>query len=80
MMLTILCKIIRIYDECEGWIEKSIPRVAVWHHEACRVMKNGNPEGRIYISYICTLTRIMDYFLAHHCFYLFILKSASRSL
>ena len=27
-------EIIRIYHECEGMIEQSVPRVAVWHHEA----------------------------------------------
>ena len=37
-------EIIRIYRECEGMIEKSVPRIAVWHHEACRVMTNGDPE------------------------------------
>ena len=42
---------IRIYHECEGGIEKSIPRVAFWHHEACRVMTNGDPEGRIFLSH-----------------------------
>ena len=25
--------IIRIYHECEGRIEKSVPRIGVWHHE-----------------------------------------------
>ena len=40
-----------IYHECEGRIEKSVPRIAVWHHEACRVMTNGDPEGRIFLSY-----------------------------
>ena len=35
-------------NECEGRIEKSIPRIAFWHHEACRVMTNGDPEGRIF--------------------------------
>ena len=40
-------KNIRIDHECEGWIEKSVPRITVWHHEACRVMTNGDPEGRI---------------------------------
>ena len=38
-------------NEYEGRIEKSVPRIAVWHHEACRVMTNGEPEGRIFISY-----------------------------
>ena len=39
---------IRIYHKCEDRIEKSFPRIAVWHHEACRVMANGDPEGRIF--------------------------------
>ena len=43
--------VIRIYHECEGRIEKSAPRIAVWHHEACRVMSNCDPEGRIFLSY-----------------------------
>ena len=42
---------IRIYHECEGRIEKSAPRIAVWHHETCRVMTNGDPEGGIFLSY-----------------------------
>ena len=42
---------IRIYHECEGRIEKSVPRITVWHHEACRVMTNGDPEGPIFLSY-----------------------------
>ena len=32
-------------------IEKSVPRIAVWHHEACRVMTNGDPEWRVVLSY-----------------------------
>ena len=42
---------IRIYHECEGRIEKSIPRIAVWHLEACRVMTNCDREGQIFLSY-----------------------------
>ena len=37
---------IRIYHECEG----SVPRIAVWHHKACGVMINGDPEGQIFLS------------------------------
>ena len=44
-------KIIRIYHECEGGIEKSIPRITVWHHEACRVMTNGDHERQIFLSH-----------------------------
>ena len=43
--------IIRIYHEGEGRIEKSVPRIAVWHHEACRVMTIDDPEGQIFLSY-----------------------------
>ena len=44
--------IIRIYQECEGRIEKSVLRIAIWHREACRVMANDDPEGRIFLSYL----------------------------
>ena len=47
----LVCKNIRIYHECEGRIEKSVPRITVWNHEACRVMTNGDPEGLIFLSY-----------------------------
>ena len=40
---------IRIYHECEGRIEKSVPGIAVWHYEACRVMTNGDPEGQVFL-------------------------------
>ena len=41
----------RIHLECEGGIEKSVPRIAVWHHEACRVMTTGDPEGQIFVGH-----------------------------
>ena len=41
----------RIYHECEGRIDISVPWIAIWQHEACRVMTNGDPEGRIFLSY-----------------------------
>ena len=44
---------IRIHHECECGIEKSAPRITDRHHEACRVMTNGDHDGRIL-------------FLAHH--------------
>ena len=28
-----------------------MPRITVWHHEACRVMTNGDPEGWIFLSH-----------------------------
>ena len=43
--------IIKIYHECEGRIENFVPRIDVWHHKAGRVMTNGVPEGRIFLSH-----------------------------
>ena len=47
-MLASELMIIRNPPECEGRIEKSVPRIAIWHLEACRVMTNGDSEGRIF--------------------------------
>ena len=44
-------KNIRIYRECGGGIEKSVPRITDWHHEACRVMTISDCEGRIFLSH-----------------------------
>ena len=44
-------EIIRIYHECEGRKEKSVPRNTVLHHETYRVMINGDPDGRIFLFY-----------------------------
>ena len=41
---------IRVYHECEGRIEKSVPRIAICHPKAYRVMPNGDPEGQIFLS------------------------------
>ena len=37
----------RIYHECEGGIEKLVLRITIWHHEAGRVVTNGDLEGQI---------------------------------
>ena len=42
---------IRIYHECEGGIEKFVPGFTDWHHEACRVMTNGDRKGWIFLSH-----------------------------
>ena len=39
------------HHECEGGAEKSVWRITVWHHEACRVMTNGEHEGLIFLSH-----------------------------
>ena len=71
--------LIRIYNEYEGKIEKSVSRIIVWHHEACRVMTNGDPGDRFFYP---SLTWIMDSFscsdtttvFIYLSIYLFILK------
>ena len=40
-----------IHHECEGRIEKSVPRITDWDHEACRKMTNGDHEGRIFLPH-----------------------------
>ena len=42
---------IRMHHECVDGIENSVPRITIWHHKACRVMTNGDPKGRIFISH-----------------------------
>ena len=42
-------KIIRTHHVCEGRIGKSVPKIGDWHHEACRVMTNDDPEERIFL-------------------------------
>ena len=42
--------IIRICNEWEVWIDKSVPRVTVWHHEALPSDAKQWPEGQIYRS------------------------------
>ena len=76
-MIAQLMKNIRIYHEYEDRIEKSVPRIAVWHHEACWVMTNGYLEGRIFyptpntnIGFFFLLTTVFIYLFI----YLFILQ------
>ena len=44
------CETIRILHECEVLIEKSVPRVTVWHHEALPGDAKLWPEGQICLS------------------------------
>ena len=58
---------IRIYHGCEGRIEKAVTSMAVWHHEAHRVMTSGDPEGQMFPSY----PYMNNEFFSRHCFYYF---------
>ena len=42
--ITAACYIISTHHECEGGIEKSVPRITDWHNEACQVMTNSDRE------------------------------------
>ena len=37
--------------EYEGGIEKFVLRITDWHHEACRVMTNGDRKEQIFLSH-----------------------------
>ena len=63
--------IIKIYHESVDGIEKSVPRIDVWHHEACRVMTNDDPEGRIFLSRPHTNNRIFFLFISNFAFLFF---------
>ena len=41
----------RIYYECEGGIEISVPRITDWHHEAWQVMTNSDHEVQTFLSH-----------------------------
>ena len=56
-------KIIRIPQESYNDIEKSVSRINLWHHMACQVMGNGDPEGQIFLSHPHTNN---GFFLAIH--------------
>ena len=70
--------LIRIYRECEGRIEKSVPGIAVWHHEACQVMTNGDPEGRIFLSYPHTHDRF--FFLLTTFLYIYLRNRSATAV
>ena len=54
--------IIRIFNGFEVWIENSVTRVTVQHHEARRVMPNSYPTDGIFNLH---RTTVMD------CFFVF---------
>ena len=50
-----------------GVDRKIVPRITVWHHEACRVMPDCDREGRIFLSTPYNHDRFF-FFLAHLSF------------
>ena len=50
-MLKMSINYVKIEESIMSVIEKSVPRIAIWHNEACRVMSNGDSAGQIFLSY-----------------------------
>ena len=46
-----LSRTISIHHEREVGITKYVPRITDWHHEACIVMINGDPEVWMFLSH-----------------------------
>ena len=57
---------IRIYQECEGRIDKSVLRITDWNQDACQEMTKGDCDGRIFLSYRVPSHDKWILFLAHH--------------
>ena len=55
---------ITIYHKCEGGVEKSVKRITELQYEVCRVMRNGDREGRFFLSHPHTNNGL--FFLSHH--------------
>ena len=58
VLLNIQSEVIRTYYELENWIEKSVSRIAVWHHKACQTVIAR--EGFFYPI----LTQILEFFFS----------------
>ena len=66
----------RIYHECEGGIDKSVPSITVWSYEVCTVMTTDNPEGQIFPI----LTQIVDSFSCSSISLTFLFQKSSEKL
>ena len=51
---------IRIHHDCEGRIEKSVRKITAWHHEAYRVMPNGESRGTDFLSHPHTYNGLLS--------------------
>ena len=53
----------RIYHECEGRIEKSVPRIVIWHHELPEVPEYAKIQFHMMMSFNITMTSLDDHVL-----------------
>ena len=58
---------VRIYHECEGGIEKSVPRITDWHHEASQAMTIHDFEGWVFLSHPHTNNRFFFLLTTMYC-------------
>ena len=74
--------IIRICHEFDGGILKCLPDITVWRHTVCRVMANGDREGRTFLSHPQTknlfffLLTIKVSFVMHYFMSILVLQSS----
>ena len=61
---------IGIYHECEGGIEKFVPRITDWHHKAWRGMKIGDHEGQIFLFHPHTNNGFFFLLSTKYCIYI----------
>ena len=57
-------KSISIFHGYMVWIDKSVMRVTDWHHKACRMMPNSDPEGRILFLAYLLIYHVFDFQVA----------------
>ena len=78
--LRCLVKTISILDGCHGggvwvgdggWADESVPDLTVWNPVACRVMSDGDPEERSFLSTPQTLLRFSLLHTFHFCMWIF---------
>ena len=60
--------------ECKVGIEKSVPRITVWHHRPCRVMTNGGCQEQIFLSHPHTNNRFFFLLTIKYHIFLFNFK------
>ena len=65
---------IRIYLECE-----SVPRIGIWHHEACWVMTNGDRKGWNFVSHPHTNNGFIFFITITYCIFTFKKKAPKSS-
>ena len=54
--------------KCEDGIEKSVPRITDWHHDACQVTTISDQEERFFLSHPHTNNRYFFLLTIQYCY------------